>query len=78
MPSGGRSPPRSTRLLLDALVKMRLICNALALHDPELAAKDPERTAPKLRELRAILDDEVGQQRPQGHPLQPVDQACST
>jgi superfamily II DNA or RNA helicase len=50
---------KESNLLLMSLIKMRLICNALALHDPEAAAKDPERTGPKLRELRAILDDEV-------------------
>jgi hypothetical protein len=38
---------------------MRLICNALALHDPDLSPKERERTAPKLRELTHILDDEV-------------------
>ncbi|OQY16362.1 MAG: hypothetical protein B6I35_15940, partial [Anaerolineaceae bacterium 4572_32.2] len=41
------------------LVKMRLICNALALHDPEIKPQDWEKTAPKLRELREILDEEV-------------------
>jgi hypothetical protein len=51
--------PKERDLILMSLIKMRLICNALALHDPEAAAKDPERTAPKLRELRAILEDEV-------------------
>jgi superfamily II DNA or RNA helicase len=51
--------PKERELILMCLIKMRLICNALALHDPEAAAKDPERTGPKLRELRAILEDEV-------------------
>jgi hypothetical protein len=51
--------PKESNLLLMSLIKMRLICNALALHDPEAAGKDPERTGPKLRELRAILEDEV-------------------
>jgi SNF2 family DNA or RNA helicase len=36
---------------------MRLICNALALHDPEIKPQDCEKTAPKLRELREILDE---------------------
>jgi superfamily II DNA or RNA helicase len=51
--------PEEHQILLGSLVKMRLICNALALHDPEIKPEDREKTAPKLRELRAILDDEV-------------------
>ncbi|MGD8791669.1 MAG: DEAD/DEAH box helicase, partial [Anaerolineae bacterium] len=51
--------PKERELILMSLVKMRLICNALALHDAQAAAPDPERTGPKLRELRAILEDEV-------------------
>jgi superfamily II DNA or RNA helicase len=51
--------PKEHKILLGALVKMRLICNALALHDPDLSPKDREKTAPKLQELAAILDDEV-------------------
>jgi len=51
--------PKEHKILLGALVKMRLICNALALHDPDLSPKERERTAPKLRELRLILDDEI-------------------
>ena len=38
---------------------MRLICNALALHDHEIKPADREKTAPKLRELREILGEEV-------------------
>jgi hypothetical protein len=38
---------------------MRLICNALALHDPEIKPADREKTSPKLRELREILGEEV-------------------
>ncbi|RME80557.1 MAG: DEAD/DEAH box helicase [Caldilineae bacterium] len=51
--------PKERQIMLGALVKMRLICNALALHDPELPPKDRERTSPKLRELSHILEDEV-------------------
>jgi len=51
--------PEEHKILLGSLVKMRLICNALALHDPEIKPQDREKTAPKLRELRAILDEEV-------------------
>jgi hypothetical protein len=41
------------------LVKMRIICNALALHDKEIPPQDHEKTAPKLTELGQILNDEV-------------------
>lgn len=51
--------PKEHQILLGSLVKMRIICNALALHDPDLSPKERERTAPKLRELKHILDDEV-------------------
>jgi len=51
--------PKESNLLLMSLIKMRLICNALALHDAEAAGENPERTGPKLRELRAILQDEI-------------------
>ncbi|RLC79534.1 MAG: hypothetical protein DRI81_05225 [Chloroflexi bacterium] len=51
--------PEEHKILLGCLVKMRLICNALALHDPEIKPQDWEKTAPKLRELREILDEEV-------------------
>lgn len=51
--------PQEHKILLGALVKMRLICNALALHDPDLSPKDREKTSPKLQELADILDDEV-------------------
>lgn len=51
--------PEQHQILLGCLVKMRLICNALALHDPEIKPQDHEKTAPKLRELREILDEEV-------------------
>jgi superfamily II DNA or RNA helicase len=51
--------PDEHKILLGSLVKMRLLCNALALHDPEVKPEDREKTAPKLRELREILEDEV-------------------
>ncbi len=51
--------PQEHQVLLGALVKMRLICNALALHDPDLPPKERERTSPKLQELASILDDEI-------------------
>lgn len=38
---------------------MRLICNALVLHDPEIKLQDREKTSPKLRELREILGEEI-------------------
>lgn len=51
--------PKERQIMLGALVKMRLICNALALHDHELPEKERERTSPKLRELANILEDEL-------------------
>jgi superfamily II DNA or RNA helicase len=51
--------PKERDILLMSLVKMRIICNALALHDKEIPAEDHEKTAPKLRELGRILSDEV-------------------
>jgi len=51
--------PDEHKWLLSFLTKMRLICNALALHDPEIQPAEREKTAPKLRELREILDEEV-------------------
>ncbi len=51
--------PEEHDILMRSLLKMRMICNALALHDQELEGKQIERTAPKLVELEAILRDEV-------------------
>jgi len=51
--------PREHDMLLKSLIKMRLICNALALHDPDLPPHERMRTAPKLGELQDILDEEV-------------------
>ncbi len=51
--------PEEHQILLGSLIKMRLICNALALHDPQIRPQDWEKTAPKLRELREILGQEI-------------------
>jgi hypothetical protein len=51
--------PKEHEILLGALIKMRLICNALALHDPNLPPKDRERTSPKLQEFGHIMTDEI-------------------
>lgn len=51
--------PKERDILMRSLIKMRLICNALALHDPDIAPKDRERTAPKLGELSNILEEEI-------------------
>jgi superfamily II DNA or RNA helicase len=51
--------PKEHDQLLRGLLKMRIICDALALHDKEIPAKDREKTAPKLRELEHILTDEI-------------------
>jgi len=51
--------PKEHEILLMSLVKMRLICNALALHDKEIEIEDSEKTAPKLTELDEILTEEI-------------------
>ncbi len=51
--------PQEHNVLLGCLIKMRLICNALALHDNEVKPQDIEKTAPKIKELKEILDEEV-------------------
>jgi superfamily II DNA or RNA helicase len=51
--------PKEREILMLCLIKMRLICNALALHDKELLPKDRERTSPKLGELEEILTEEI-------------------
>ena len=51
--------PKEREILLMCLIKMRLICNALALHDKDILPKDREKTAPKLRELDEILADQI-------------------
>lgn len=51
--------PKEHEILLMCLVKMRLICNALALHDKEIPPKDREKTGPKLTELDEILSEEI-------------------
>jgi superfamily II DNA or RNA helicase len=51
--------PKEREILLMSLIKMRLICNALALHDKQILAKDREKTAPKLGELGEILNDQI-------------------
>jgi superfamily II DNA or RNA helicase len=51
--------PKEREILLMCLIKMRLICNALALHDKAILPKDREKTAPKLGELGEILNDQI-------------------
>jgi len=51
--------PKERELLLMYLIKMRLICNALALHDKDIEPKDREKTGPKLTELEEILTEEI-------------------
>lgn len=51
--------PKEQQFLLLCLVKMRLICNALALHDKDILPKDREKTGPKLTELDVILSEEI-------------------
>lgn len=58
--------PKERELLLMYLIKMRLICNALALHDKDIPPKDREKTGPKLTELDIILSEEIASN---GHPV---------
>ncbi|HZD56659.1 MAG TPA: DEAD/DEAH box helicase, partial [Anaerolineales bacterium] len=51
--------PKEREILMMCLVKMRIICDALALHDKELPPREHERTGPKLGELGQILNDEI-------------------
>ena len=51
--------PKKREILLMSLVKMRIICNALALHNKEIPVKEHEKTAPKLREFRHLMMDEI-------------------
>ncbi|MBI5841146.1 MAG: DEAD/DEAH box helicase [Chloroflexi bacterium] len=51
--------PKERELLLMYLIKMRLICNALALHDKDIEPKDREKTAPKLGEFEEVLTEEI-------------------
>ncbi|MFP3912776.1 MAG: DEAD/DEAH box helicase, partial [Desulfobacteraceae bacterium] len=51
--------PEEHQILLGSLIKMRLICNALALHEPDIQPREREKTAPKLRELREIVSEEI-------------------
>jgi superfamily II DNA or RNA helicase len=51
--------PKEREILLMALMKMRVICNALALHDKQILPKDSEKTGPKLSELAQILSEEI-------------------
>ena len=51
--------PKEREILLMCLVKMRLICNALALHDKEIPPKEQVRTGPKLGELGEILTEDI-------------------
>jgi superfamily II DNA or RNA helicase len=60
--------PKEHEILLMCLIKMRLICNALALHDKEIPPKEIERTGPKLTELDEILSEEIAPAG-NGHPV---------
>ena len=51
--------PKEHDILLKSLLKMRIIANALALHDREIPPAEQEKTAPKLRELAHILEEQM-------------------
>jgi len=52
------TPTESKRLMM-ALQKMRILCDALELHDRRLPEKQKKQTAPKLDELAGILREQV-------------------
>ena len=52
------TPPEEKKLL-KALVKMRILCNALELHDPGIGEDEKEKTCPKARELESLLQEQV-------------------
>ncbi len=51
--------PKEQKRLLMGLQKMRVLSDALYLHDPRISKKETETTAPKLPELRKILTELV-------------------
>lgn len=51
--------PKERGIFLLCLMKMRLICNALASHGKDLPQKDLEPTGPKLGELEEILAESL-------------------
>ena len=51
--------PAESKHLLMALQKMRILCDALELHDRQLPEKQKKQTAPKLDELAGILREQV-------------------
>ncbi|MBI5367251.1 MAG: DEAD/DEAH box helicase [Planctomycetes bacterium] len=51
--------PAETKNLLAALQKLRILCNALELHDPRIPEALKRKTAPKLDELARILQEQV-------------------
>ncbi len=51
--------PKEHDIVLRALQKMRMLCDALALHVKDMPWKDVESSSPKLRELKKIIEDEV-------------------
>ncbi|MBF0410525.1 MAG: DEAD/DEAH box helicase [Candidatus Riflebacteria bacterium] len=52
------TPAESKRLMM-ALQKMRILCDALELHDRNLTEKQKKQTAPKLEELVSIVQEQV-------------------
>ncbi len=51
--------PSEHKRLMMALQKMRVICDALELHDPGLSEKVRGQTAPKLTELAGLLEEQI-------------------
>jgi superfamily II DNA or RNA helicase len=55
--------PTEVKRLFMALQKMRVLCDALELHDPKIPDKLKRQTAPKLDELAALLKEQVVEPR---------------
>lgn len=51
--------PKERELLLMYLIKMRLICKTITLHDKEIELTDSAKTGPKLGGLEEILAEEI-------------------
>ncbi|MBI4862416.1 MAG: DEAD/DEAH box helicase, partial [Candidatus Riflebacteria bacterium] len=51
--------PQESKRLMMALQKMRILCDALELHDHKIPDKLKKQTAPKLDELKTIIEEQV-------------------
>jgi superfamily II DNA or RNA helicase len=51
--------PAESKHLMMSLQKMRILCDALELHDPRISDRQKKLTAPKLDELSGILREQI-------------------